>query len=929
MDWNLFSHSITLRIKNNLSILILFILFSNSVFSLTTRTWIGASGGSFNTATNWSPNAVPSSGDSCVIIETGNMTINLTGNITVGALYIKETGNAKVLTLDVVSYLLTINGNFHTLSSGNSSTFIYIDLGSSIGGISVGRHAFINDGGVSDNYVISDATSPGIFKFLGNLTVGSYGRTSATLEPNITFDGVGAQSVVLNNIGNPYYFLAENLNIGGTNSPTVTLSGAGAISAFGCYDGYISINGSSIFDITTKTINRIASSGGVFSIASGATLKIGGTNVFPSAYGTYSLNAASNTYYYGTTQVITPLTYGNLYLSTSGTKTFTSSSTINGNLTTSGTITADINAALDINGNVVIGSGTTVLGGSVTSTVAGNWTNSGTFTRETSTITFDGTGTSTVSAALESVTSSGTSLLTESFENLGAIPSGWGEEIVTDGGTDPDLTFVLASTNPLGFVATAGTYFVKFNSYTASTTGQSRLKRTSSFSTSGLTNIVVNFDWTKDDGFSTNADKVNVQYSTNGTTWTTAGSDIVRYSAAGDAWSSQSVTLPVGAENQATLYIAFLFTSTFGNDCYLDNVSVTGGSVTEAYAGEAFNIVNVNKTGAGSVSLASKIMLCSSLNFTSGLITSTPSFYTEFDEDATVTGTPSNSCHVNGTVLKRTNTTAKFTYPVGNGAVYRSIATTPSATGATVWTAKYNGVGHTDTDVETSLESILTQEYWDLNRSGASPSNAVLEVTWIASTGVTDYTRLSIAHYDGTTDWDKITSTAVGSNSSGTLTSSAAVSTFSPFTIAYTPVVPLPISLLSFEGKNKGLNNNELTWVTVAEKNNDYFTVEKSLDGKEFIEVGKKTGAGNSIGEISYSLIDSDYKREINYYRLKQTDFDGHFSYSNIILIDNSEVSRSIIKIINLLGQEVDSNYKGAVIVVYSDNTVLRTVQHL
>jgi hypothetical protein len=921
MDMKLFSHSV-FKIKNSIAFTACFLIFHNSASALTTRTWTGATNSNFNTSTNWSPNAVPSSTDSCVIILSGNKTISLSGNITIGALYLKETGNGKLLTLNLASYLLTINGNLHTLTGGNSNTSVDINLSSSTGGVTVGRHAFLDDGGVSYNHFYGDVTSPGVFTFNGNLTIGAYAYTTPGDEPDIVFNASTSQTIIPNNTYS--YFLGEDVTIGTTNNPTVTVSGS-TIDAVGCYDGGVTINGTSILDINNHYFDCFSSTG-YFVMNSTSTLKIAGTNEFPFGYSTATLASGSNTYYDGTSQTVTNLTYGNLYLSTSGTKTFGASSVINGNLTTSGTVTADINAPLDMNGNVVIGNGTTVLGGSsITSTVAGNWTNSGTFTKETSTITFDGTATKTITSTLSSVVNPGSTLLTESFENGGAIPAGWSSAIVTDGGVDPICSYVSASTYPTGFVASSGSYFVKFNSYTASSTGQVRLKKTTSFSTVGLSNIIVNFDWTNDNVY-INTDNVVVQYSTNGTSWTTAGSAIYRYTGAANSWTNQSVTLPVGAENQATVYIAFLFTSNYGNDCYLDNVSVFNNT-TESYAGEAFNILKLNKTGGASVTLASKVLIGSSMNFTAGIMTSTSSFYPEFDEDATVTGTPSNTCHVNGTVLKRTNTTTKFTYPVGNGTAYRSIAITPSGTGATIWTAKYNGVGYSDTDVESSLSSILTQEYWDLNRSGSSPSNAVLEVTWIASTSVSDYTRLSIAHYDGTTDWDKITSGAVGSNTSGTLTSSSAVSTFSPFTIGYTPIVMLPISLMKFEGENKGVNKNELNWVTSAEHNNDYFTIEKSLNGTEFFEVGTKVGAGNSSTQINYFLVDSDYRNEINYYRLKQTDFDGKFTYSDIISIDNRVNAKSIVKTINLLGQEVNSNYKGAVIIVYSDNTVLRTVQ--
>lgn len=948
-------------------LLLVFLFFSNSSFGLTTRTWDGGGGNNdFNTAANWSGDVLPSASDSCVIIATSDKTITVSSNITIGALYVYANGANVNLYLDCVSKVITINGNLHMLAAGNSNTDLRIDVGSVTGGVTVGRHAFVDDGGTVQSFFVSDITSPGKVTFKGNLTIGPHGRTLATYEPVILMDGTGSQSVVINNTDT--YFLGEDLIIGSTNNPTVTLSGSGFTNGFGCYDGNVTLNGTSIFDIATKTVDRIASSGGTFTIASSATLKIGGTADFPTYYSTYTLSSTSNTRYYGTTQTINPLTYGNVYLETSGVKTVSSASTINGNLYIDGSAYADINAsltiagnttisstgtgdfgaacsvggnftmsstsiayfdgAMDINGNVVIGSSANLYGGAVTSTVAGNWTNSGTFTEETSTITFDGTGTSTVSATSSTFTTAGTTLLTESFENGGSIPSGWNSAIVVDAGADPLVTFVSASTSPTGFSATAGTYFTKFNSYTAASTGQNRLKRTTSFSTVGLTNIVVNFDWTRDDGYSSSADKVNVQYSTNGTTWTTAGSDVVRYSASGDSWTSQSVTLPAGAENQATLYIAFLFTSGYGNDCYLDNVVVTGGSTNEVYAGETFYNFKVSKTGSGSVTLASKIMIGNSLNFNGGIITSTSSYYPEFDEDATVTGTPANTSHVNATVLKRTNSTTKFTFPVGNGTTYRSIAATPSSTSATVWTVNYVGTGHSDTDVETTLDAILTQEYWNVGRSGASPADATLEVTWIPATGVVDYTKLTIAHYDGTTDWDKIASSAVGTNSSGVLTSTAAVSTFSPFTIAVLPPIPLPVSLLSFTGKNEN-DKNVLSWVTETEQNCDYFTVEKSVDGKIFVEVGKLGGAGNSTQEISYSLNDTDFRNELNYYRLKQTDYDGAYVYSDLITIDNRIDGKVITKIINLHGQEINSEYRGPVIIIYSDNTILRTVQGL
>jgi len=178
------------------------------------------------------------------------------------------------------------------------------------------------------------------------------------------------------------------------------------------------------------------------------------------------------------------------------------------------------------------------------------------------------------SSAISGTTSPFT-ILTESFENAGAIPTGWGEDLDVDGNsTNAALYYVNASVNPTGFAASDGTYFVRFNSYSVTSGNSARLKQTTSFSTVGYTGLTVNFAWTQDDGY-TNNDRVEVQYSTDGTTWNTAGTSITRAGLTNE-WTLQSVNLPVAAENQGTLYIAFLFTSAWGNDCHLDDVTVIG-----------------------------------------------------------------------------------------------------------------------------------------------------------------------------------------------------------------------------------------------------------------------------------------------------------------------------------------------------------------
>lgn len=74
-------------------------------------------------------------------------------------------------------------------------------------------------------------------------------------------------------------------------------------------------------------------------------------------------------------------------------------------------------------------------------------------------------------------------------------------------------------------------------------------------------------------------------------------------------------------------------------------------------------------------------------------------------------------------------------------------------------------------------------------------------------------------------------------------------------------------------------------WVTASEIDNDYFTIERSKNGIEFETAGITDGAGNSNYQLSNAFTDTDPYRGLSYYRLKQTDFDGRSSYSEIVAV--------------------------------------------
>lgn len=96
---------------------------------------------------------------------------------------------------------------------------------------------------------------------------------------------------------------------------------------------------------------------------------------------------------------------------------------------------------------------------------------------------------------------------------------------------------------------------------------------------------------------------------------------------------------------------------------------------------------------------------------------------------------------------------------------------------------------------------------------------------------------------------------------------------------------PLPITLLYFNGLNEH-SYNSFSWSTATEINNDYFTLEKATDAVNFRAVVKTNGAGNSNAPLIYSIIDYYPTEGLSYYRLKQTDFNGGYTYSKLVAID-------------------------------------------
>lgn len=249
------------------------------------------------------------------------------------------------------------------------------------------------------------------------------------------------------------------------------------------------------------------------------------------------------------------------------------------------------------------------------------------------------------------------------------------------------------------------------------------------------------------------------------------------------------------------------------------------------------------------------------------------------------------SGYINGTLVKwiPASTSGAFTFPFGNGS-YLSIANVtftgaPSSGGTLTgaYTEATNGGTISLMDGGTSVTEIA-DNYWQIeagNGLSGGTYNITLNTNYIW--GVTDVSILRVVkRADGVSPW-----TLDGTHLSGTgsianpTVQRTGLSGFSQFTIASPPANSLPVELVHFEVVAKD-RKNSLTWGTVSEQDNDYFEVQRSKDGVSWGLLSIIDGAGTTKEEQNYSFDDFEPQQGINYYRLKQIDLNGAYTYSEV-----------------------------------------------
>jgi len=295
------------------------------------------------------------------------------------------------------------------------------------------------------------------------------------------------------------------------------------------------------------------------------------------------------------------------------------------------------------------------------------------------------------------------------------------------------------------------------------------------------------------------------------------------------------------------------------------------------------------KKSSNDLTLNTDITVSISGTFTTGIIQASAANFINFSNNATATGS-TDASYVDGPVRKTGDDA--FTFPVGDNGFYRPVAISAPTTATHAFTAQYFNENHNLGSAavwDPSFYTVTGCEYWTVDRN-VGTSNVFVTLSWnelACNPGyITDPADLRVTRWTGTNWVDHGNGGTTGSATNGTVMSSAAITSFSPFTLASVSAAnPLPIELSWFRASLTAHASVFLEWQTASELNSESFDVERSQDGFDFTRIATLRGAGTTSQSHYYSTIDEQPLPGVSYYRLKQTDIDGTFTYSYYISV--------------------------------------------
>jgi len=312
------------------------------------------------------------------------------------------------------------------------------------------------------------------------------------------------------------------------------------------------------------------------------------------------------------------------------------------------------------------------------------------------------------------------------------------------------------------------------------------------------------------------------------------------------------------------------------------------------------NFIVNNMTG--NVAMSQPMTVNGVLTLTTGLLTTTSTNLLTISATGSASAA-TNASFVNGPMAKIfAAPLAGFTFPVGKaGAGFRNIGITAPSAASTFRAEFFRSLPATGI-LGTGLTQISACEYWDLSRTaGAAGTSARVILSWenssVCGSGqyVTQVTTLKVAHLTGGTWVNEGYLSSTGTNSSGTITSGSVINTFSPFALAGSGPADNPLAVLfanikAYE-KNSGI---QIEWSNMAEKDVANYFVERSVNGRDFVVIGRLLPASNQNDKVIYNAFDATPVTGSNFYRIKALETNGKVVYSKVVNVNLSNTKAGV-----------------------------------
>jgi hypothetical protein len=326
-------------------------------------------------------------------------------------------------------------------------------------------------------------------------------------------------------------------------------------------------------------------------------------------------------------------------------------------------------------------------------------------------------------------------------------------------------------------------------------------------------------------------------------------------------------------------------------------ISAYGANSTVAFSNTSTEIIipsglfyedsvrNLTMNGSGGIQLSSDFTVTKVLTLTNGNI-DLGTYDLIIDDNGYATGYSSSSYVMTESTgaltqnnISSTSVTGKTFFPVGHTIASYTPCIVVNIGTADDFSLRILSDHYADGTSGTTATTDKIDRTWLLEEAVVGGSDVTMTIQWNTAEELTGFDRTNcfLSHYTSGA-WDSESATSASGSNPWTLSRSG-ITSFSPFSPDEGSA--LPIELVSFDAIQKG-NYVSLDWVTASEYNNNFFTVERSENGRNFESLFTKKSQGNTSQISYYHGLDKLHYEGVSYYRLKQTDIDGKYAFSSI-----------------------------------------------